>query len=57
MSKNIVDTLRGTKIHIYTPKREDKHPHNFHMGVPPPPSQPWDELAGQRSMVVVGIYR
>ena len=35
MVKNIAGTLRDTKIHNLDPKRDDKHPHLFHMGVLP----------------------
>ena len=31
------ETFTETKIRIYTPKRDDKHPRPFHMGVTPPP--------------------
>ena len=31
-----LNTLRGTKTTFLTPKRYDKHPRPFSMGVPPP---------------------
>ena len=33
---NAQNNLSETKFKIYTPKRDAKHPHLFHMGVPPP---------------------
>ena len=31
-----LNTLKGTKTAFFAPKRYDKHPRHFYMGVPPP---------------------
>ena len=45
------------KSEICTPKRDDEHPHPFHMGSPPLPGASWPSYSSERLLRFLNLVR